>query len=166
MKYLVTILILIALFISCNPFAPSIDEDLGGNNFLADQSTVDGFFQNWSLAYNYRDTIIYQQLLHPDFIFSFRDYDANTDLSWDKETDIRKTHGLFTTSRYIDLVWNDYIFSVGDSTTWDATRLFYLQITFSESDIINITGRAKIRLTRENTTQDWQMLQWVDESNF
>lgn len=160
------IIILIVLIYSCNPFAPSIDDNLGGQNFLADQSTIDGFFQNFSLAYNYRDTIIYQQLLDEDFVFSYQDYDENTELKWDRETDIRKTHGLFTSSRYIDLVWNDYIFSEGDSVTWDATRLFLLQVTFSESDILNITGRAKIRLKRENSTSDWRMLQWVDESNF
>ncbi len=167
MKIFYHILFITLLFIlSCNPFAPRIDDNLGGQTFLADQSTVEGFFQNWSFAYNYRDTIIYQQLLSEDFIFSFRDYDINTDLTWDKETDVRKTHGLFTTSKYIDLVWNDYIFSIGDSTVWDATRLFFLQVTFSESDILNITGRAKIRLTRENTQEDWRMLLWVDESNF
>jgi hypothetical protein len=160
------IIILIILIYSCNPFAPSIDDNLGGQNFLADQSTIDGFFQNFSLAYNYRDTIIYQQLLDEDFVFSYQDYDKNTELKWDRETDIRKTHGLFTSSRYVDLVWNDYIFSEGDSVTWDATRLFLLQVTFSESDILNITGRAKIRLKRENSTSDWRMLQWVDESNF
>ena len=160
------IIILIVLIYSCNPFAPSIDDNLGGQNFLADQSTIDGFFQNFSLAYNYRDTIIYQQLLDENFVFSYQDYDKNTELNWDRETDIRKTHGLFTSSRYIDLVWNDYIFSEGDSVTWDATRLFLLQVTFSESDILNITGRAKIRLKRENSTSDWRMLLWVDESNF
>src|SRR5690606_24091213 len=107
------LLYILVILYACNPFAPSLDDTLGGQNFLADQSTVDGFFQNWSLAYNYRDTIIYQQLLHEEFVFSFRDYESNTDLNWDKETDIRKTHGLFTTSKYIDLVWNDYLFSTG-----------------------------------------------------
>lgn len=160
------IIILIVLIYSCNPFAPSIDDKLGGQNFLADQSTIDGFFQNFSLAYNYRDTIIYQQLLDENFVFSYQDYDKNTELNWDKETDIRKTHGLFTSSRYVDLVWNDYIFSEGDSVTWDATRLFLLQVTFSESDILNITGRAKIRLKRDNSKADWRMILWVDESNF
>ncbi len=160
------IILAILLIYSCNPFAPSLDDGLGGQNFLADQSTVDGFFQNFSLAYNYRDTIIYQQLLDQDFVFSYQDYDKNTELNWDRETDIRKTHGLFTSSRYVDLVWNDYLFSDGDSTTWDATRLFLLQVTFSESDILNITGRAKIRLKRENSKADWRMILWVDESNF
>lgn len=166
MKFILYIFSITIIMVSCNPFAPSIDNDLGGNDFLADQTTVDGFFQNWSSAYNYRDTIIYRQLLHPDFVFSYRDYDKNVDLSWDKLTDVRKTNGLFTTANYIDLSWNDYIFSIGDSVTWDATRLFYLQITFSESDVINITGRAKIRLKRENSKQNWQMSQWVDESSF
>lgn len=165
MKFLVSILLLLT-FWACNPFAPSIDENLGGKDFLADQKTIDGFFQNWGKAYNYRDTIIYRQLLHPEFVFSYRDYEKNTNLSWDRETDIRKTHGLFSTASYVDLVWNDYIFSTGDSLVWDATRLFYLQITFSESDIINISGRAKVRLKRASSNQDWQMVDWIDESDF
>lgn len=150
----------------CNPFAPTKDNDLAGDTFLADQSTVDGLFENWSIAYNYRDTLIYARLLSEDFTFYYRNFDLGTDHTWDRETDIRKTHGLFETSQYIDLVWNDYLLSDGDSLNWKATRQFYLQITFSESDIVTISGRANVEMNRAEAKDDWKIVEWIDESNY
>lgn len=159
--------ILFALIIgACNPFAPSRNDNLAGETFLADQSTVEGLFENWSLAYNYRDTIIYARLLSDEFTFYYRNFDLGTDHAWDRETDLRKTHGLFETSDYIDLVWNEYLISQGDSLNWKATRQFYLQITFSDNDIVTVTGRANVELVRKDPEDDWKLIEWSDESNF
>jgi hypothetical protein len=164
MRLFVTILTLI--LVSCNPFAPNRDDELGGNTFLSDQTTVDGLFENWALSYNFRDTLIYARVLSDDFVFSYRNFDLATDNNWDRETDIRKTHGLFSSSKYIDLVWNDYLFSNGDDTSHNATRQFSLQISFSDNDIVNINGRANVKLHRANLESEWKLLQWNDESNF
>lgn len=166
-NYKTYLIILFALiFSACNPFAPSRNDNLAGETFLADQTTVEGLFENWSLAYNYRDTLIYARLLSDDFTFNYRNFDLGTDHTWDRETDIRKTHGLFETSQYIDLVWNEYLISNGDSLSWNASRQFYLQITFSDNDIVTVAGRANVELVRKDPSEDWKLLEWSDESNF
>ncbi|MDC1068004.1 hypothetical protein OAQ99_02460 [Candidatus Kapabacteria bacterium] len=156
----------ILILSACNPFAPSKDNNLVGDTFLADQTNPEGVFENWSLAYNYRDTLIYARVLSDDFTFYYRNFDLGIDQSWDRETDIRKTHGLFETSQYIDLVWNEYLLSEGDSLNWNASRQFYLQITFSDNDIVTLSGRANVKLVRKNELENWKILEWSDETNF
>lgn len=160
------ILLILLILSACNPFAPSLDNNLAGDTFLADQSTVEGLFDNWSLAYNYRDTLIYARILSDEFNFYYRNFDLGTDQTWDRETDIRKTHGLFETCEYIDLVWNDYLLSSGDSLEWNAIRQFYLQITFADNDVVTVSGRANVNMKRESTEENWVITDWVDESNF
>lgn len=159
-------ILILYVFAACNPFAPGIDNDLGESSFLADQSTPDGLFENWSKSYYFRDTLIYARILHPDFRFSYRNFELNSNPTWDRETDIRKTYGLFASSQYVDLVWNEYLLSEGDSLNWNAIRQFSLQITFSDNDIVNLAGRANVQLKRDDPSEDWKLYFWQDESNY
>lgn len=166
MKKLLYIFPLIILWACANPFAPELVDEENRQNVLFDQTTVDGLFQNWSIAYNFRDTIVYSLLLDDEFMFTFRDFELGVDKSWSRETDMLTTHKLFQTSEYIELFWNDYLFTSGDSLLWDATRNFNLKITFSADDIVNITGRARVRLRRPTGDDNWKIYAWIDESNY
>ena len=166
MKKILIILFVLITFSCSNPFAPKLVEEEKIESVLADQSEVDGLFFNWSLAYNFQDTVIYTRLLSDNFTFSFRDFELGVDKSWGRQADMLTTNKLFQTAEFIELNWNEYIFSNGDSLNWDATRNFSLKITFSIDDIVNITGRARVKLIRPSSTEDWLIQTWIDESNF
>ncbi len=123
-------------------------------------------FQNFKQAYAFRDSTIYGQLLAPNFIFVYRDYDKGADVFWGRDDDIRTTYGLFQNVQRLDLVWNTIIDSQGDSIKINITRNFNLTVMFNASDIVRIDGYASMTLERNNTTDAWRISRWRDESNF
>ena len=168
-KILITTLLSIAavFVISCNnPFAPGLEKIEQEGAFLGDQKTIEGVFKNFRYAYTFRDTVVYGKLLHDDFTFIYRNYDKGVDQTWGRDEDMRATSRMFNGTQNLDLIWNDIVIDVGDSTLRDVSRSFILTITFSASDVVNIHGRANFRLKRQNTDEIWKILQWRDESNY
>lgn len=150
--------------ISCNPFAPELDVNLGsGGSLITDQKTIDGVFQNFQYAYSFRDTLIYSQLLNRDFTFSYRDYDLGADISWGRDEEMRVSSGMFQNTQRLDLTWNNIISMTTDST--HVVRSFNLTITFNPTDIIFIDGRANLTLEKD-ASMKWRIKHWIDESNF
>ena len=86
-----------------NPFAPRIDNSSTNTNILSDQKTIDGVFQNFTYAYTFKDTTIYGQLLTDDFIFTYFDYDLGIQVTWDRPTEMKTTHGLFQNTQQLTL---------------------------------------------------------------
>lgn len=161
------LIILAALNLSCvNPFAPKLGDGSGSQSILGDQRTVDGVFQNFKQAYLFRDTTIYGQLLAPNFIFIYKDYDKGADIFWGRDDDMRTTYGLFQNAQRLDLVWNTTIAEAGDSLKLTLTRNFNLTVTFNASDIMRLDGYANISLERSQQSDNWRITQWRDESNF
>ena len=116
---------------SCvNPFAPSIDENLGSNEgLISNQTDIGGVFQNFQYAYTFKDTLIYRQVLDKSFTFTYRDYDLGADVSWGRDDEMKVTYGLFQNSQRLDLIWNNIVSMTGDSTR--IIRSFNLTITFN-----------------------------------
>ncbi len=157
-------LFLLALNSCLNPFAPKLDNSIGSENTLiSDQSTVEGVFKNFQYAYTFKDTTIYGKLLSDDFTFVYRDYDKEIDVAWGRDEEMKVTYGLFNNSERIDLVWNNIVSVTGDST--NIIRSFNLTITFNPTDIIFVDGRVNLDL-RKNEKNKWQIVNWIDESNF
>ncbi len=158
-------LVLTFTVISCNnPFAPSIDDSPNSSGALiSDQKTVDGVFQNFLYAYTFKDTTIYGELIDPEFIFSFRDYDVGVDISWGRDDEMRVTQGLFKNSQDLDLRWNNIVSITEDST--NIVRSFDLTITFNPTDIILVDGRVNLTLVK-GADKKWRIKTWIDESNF
>ncbi len=150
---------------SClNPFAPKLDNSIGSESTLiSDQSTVEGVFRNFQYAYTFKDTTIYGKLLSDDFTFVYRDYDKEVDVAWGRDEEMKVTYGLFNNSERIDLVWNNIISVTSDST--NIIRSFNLTVTFNPTDIIFVDGRVNLDL-RKNGQNKWQIVNWLDESNF
>ncbi len=152
---------------SCNPFAPAIETGEDGNQgILGDQRTVEGVFQNFWYAYTFKDTTIYGQLLHRNFVFTYRDFDKLVDVSWGRDEDMLITDRMFKNATNLNLVWNNIVGLSGDSLTTDVTRSFNLVVTFNPTDVTRVDGRASFRLVREHPDQPWQIDRWRDESNF
>lgn len=169
MKKFLTILPLLLIFSSCNPFAPGLDENIAeGSSILGDPATIDGIFQNMKYAYTFRDTTIYGQLLNSDFSFSFTDYDRGVEVTWGRDEEMQTTRGLFMNVQRLDLVWNNIIAVSTDSLNLHASvsRNFNLTVTFNPGDVPRIDGYATLTLVRSDPQKPWQIVRWRDQSNF
>ncbi|MCH8325376.1 MAG: hypothetical protein IIB83_02255 [Bacteroidetes bacterium] len=150
-----------------NPFAPKLDfSSDNSTQTLSDITTIEGLFQNFKFAYTFRDTSIYGKLVSKDFIFTFRDFDKGFDVTWGRDDEMKTTNGLFTNSQRLDLIWNNIILSNVDTSNATIVRGFNLTVTFNPTDVIRIDGRVNLFLKREESTNNWQMVKWIDESGF
>ena len=161
-----TIVFSIFIINSCvNPFAPKLDYDIGSeSSLISDQKDIEGVFQNLQYAYTFRDTTIYGELLNKDFTFTYRDYDREVDIAWGREDEMRVTSGLFNNSERLDLIWNNIVAITSDST--NVVRSFNLTITFNPTDIIFVDGKVNLQLEKLSDKNKWQIITWIDESNF
>jgi hypothetical protein len=169
MRTLLTIasIFLAVAAIGCtNPFAPKLDEQISSvSSTLGDQRTVQGVFQNIQYAYTYRDTLIYGNLLHPDFRFEYYNSDRDADMRFLRDEEMRITNNLFKGADQIDLQWNDIISQDGDSLQVDVTRNYNLKVVLPGNEVFRIDGRARLRLVRESPEQVWLIKIWYDASN-
>lgn len=166
----VSVIIVIVFAAGCdNPFAPRLDTSPSGSgSILGDQTQIEGVFQNFKQSYAFRDSTIYGQLLAPNFIFVYRDYEKSADVFWGRDEDIRTTHGLFQNVQRLDLVWNTIVSSNVEPDSLKATilRNFNLTVTFSASDVVRVDGYANWTLERPKSGEVWKITRWRDESNY
>lgn len=163
------LLVLIAVGSGCdNPFAPRLQADLSPvGSTLGDQHTVEGVFQRISYAYNYRDTLIYGDLL--DSVFQFRYYnpERTSDVVYNRDEEMRVTSNLFSGVDQLGLQWNEIISQDGDQLQLDITRSYTLNIVLSGTiDVFRIDGRATLRLVRPTNNDTWHIRTWRDDSSF
>jgi hypothetical protein len=153
---------------SCtNPFAPRLEPELETpSSVLGDPRTVEGVFQNIRYAYNYRDTLIYGNLLHRDFEFRYYNTDRGTDVTFNRDEEMRITANLFKSADQIDLQWNDILSEDGDSLNYNVTRSYHLKLVLQASEVFRVDGRATLRLVRNSPNDAWLIRVWRDDSNF
>jgi hypothetical protein len=156
---------LFALTASCNPFAPKLDDSASSVQF-GDPHTIDGYFQSFAYAYEFKDTTLYGTLIAPDFIFSFIDYNLGVTVQWGRDDDMLTTANLFNGVQVLDLLWGDIIDSSGTQTSFDVTRTFSLDVTFNAGDIEHADGQAVFHLERASPSDPWKAGNWQDESNY
>jgi len=147
-----------------NPFAPGRDDAPAETG--CDQKSIEGLFRCFQTAYAFRDTTSYGQLIAPDFVFVYRDYDIGIDITWGRDTEMRSTYNLFQNAQKIDLIWNNITSTSIDSTRVNVVRGFNLTITFNPSDIERVDGYANLTMERARITDPWMIVRWRDESNF
>lgn len=165
LKLYIAIFFFTQFLLSCvNPFAPKLDESIGSEaSLISDLTNVDGIFQNLQYAYTFKDTTIYGSLLASDFTFSYRDYDREIDDAWGRDSEMRVTYGLFNNSERLDLIWNKIVAINSDST--NVIRSFNLTITFNPTDVVYVDGKVNLQLEKSKENK-WQIITWIDESNF
>jgi len=156
------------LFYGCtNPFNPSFDEGEDGGSVISDLKTPEGVFQNMQYAYTFKDTLIYGEIIAPDFLFTYHDYEQGFDDSWGREEEMRATYGLFQGTQRLDLIWNNIIISTIDSSTANFVRGFNLTVTLNSADLpFRANGRVNMSLTKNLQTGKWRISRWIDESNY
>jgi hypothetical protein len=161
------VLLLVALASCTNPFAPKLEPTLSsGNTTLGDQRTLDGVFQNIKYAYNYRDTLIYGNLLHPDFQFRYYNPDRGNYVAFNRDEEMRITYNLFKGADQIDLQWNEIRVQEGDSVKLSVTRAYNLKIALQANELFRVDGLATLQLVRNSVNDPWLIRLWSDDSNF
>jgi hypothetical protein len=176
-KSVYTYLLLITLISSCNnPFAPGLtDKDPNANMLLTEQRTAEEVLINFSYAYNFKDSLIYADLLDSTFNFSYTNFgtDPITQDHWGRDVDIKTTMGMFRHFQTINLVWDgtlDSRFTNSDSTEKTIWKSFKLTLD-GGLEISTLSGEAiftfkKKFLNLPDTTGTWKITSWIDKSKF
>ncbi len=147
-----------------NPFAPGRDDSPAEP--ACDPHTIEGAFRCFQAAYTFRDTTVYGQLIDPEFIFVYRDYDQGIDVTWGRDDEMRTTYGLFENTQKLDLVWNNIVSTSAESTQVNVVRGFNLTLVFNPADIERVDGYANLTFQRDRPTDPWKIVHWRDESNY
>lgn len=153
-----------------NPFAPKLDDGEGAvSTILTDQKTPQDVMKNFAFAYNFRDSLVYSDLIDSTFLFISKNYATNpvTDLKWGRETELKTTAGLFRSYQTINLVWSSTIFedfTNTDSSEVELKQLF--QLTFNGGNIIPTLNGEALFLLRKNGDGVWKITRWEDKAAF
>lgn len=165
------------LAVGCNPFAPELTDDLSGKALiLTEQKTPQDVLTNFSYAYNFKDSLVYSDLLDSSFLFISKNFatDPVTDLIWGRDVDIKTTVGMFRHFQTINLTWQGTVFNRPlneDSTVVEIKNTFQLTLN-GGSDIPPLNGEALFIFQRKiigslpDTTHIWKIIRWEDLSSF
>ena len=150
-----------------NPFAPSVREGDLFEDILGNPRTVEGFFTRFQNAYQLRDTTLYGPLIHPEFRFTFRDFEQNVDVAWGRNQELTSTFNMFAQTREIQLTWNNIVAEIvnTDNNQAQIIRRFNLALVLDNSDILRTDGSANFVLERSDSLESWQVIRWRDESD-
>jgi hypothetical protein len=164
------VLLLGLLVVACNPFAPALNEvPTDQNQLLGNPVTVRGFFDRFRAAYQLRDSTLYGQLLTPQFTFTYRDFAANVDRSWNRDVDANTTYRLFRAARSTNLQWTQFLpatDTLKSDTLAYVERSFLLTIEQRDDERFSGSGTARVVLIRKNRNDPWRMRSWYDRSEF
>ncbi|RMH62853.1 MAG: hypothetical protein D6677_08810 [Calditrichaeota bacterium] len=171
MKFKGTLYIFIVILsVACNPFAPRLDQNAGMHTeILTDQSSPQDVMTNFEYAYNFKDSVVYSDLLDSSFIFVSKNYATTpvTDIIWGRDTDIRTTVRLFRHFQTIRLNWGGTIreiYLTEDSSLVEMKQIF--QLTFDGGrEIPTLNGEA-LFILKEKSGGIWKIVRWEDLSTF
>jgi len=166
--WIIIIIICGGFFISClNPFAPKLTYSLEAGDFVVtQQQSPEEVLQNFKVAYTFRDSLLYSDLLDTGFVFVYFDPNEGTSgrfVSWGRATDLRTTGRLFRHFQVINLVWNTTIYGWQNEETCGLSKGFNLTLIGENSDF-NLSGRAVFSF-RKCKDKKWRITRWKDESD-
>jgi len=164
-----TLFIIGLILISCNPFSPELaDGDVNAGLIITAQKSPEDVLTNFSFAYNFKDSLVYSDLLDSSFIFLSKDFstDPVTDLNWGRDVDIRKTNKMFRYFQSLDLVWGRSVnqsFIDEDSLLYELSTNFQLTIDGAK-EYSTITGIALFHFIKK-PSGIWKITRWEDKSD-
>lgn len=150
-----------------NPFAPELTNSLETSDMIVTaQQSPDEVLQNFKLAYTFRDSLLYSNVLDTSFLFVYFDPNEGSSgrfISWGREDDLSTTGGLFRHFQVIDLVWNATLYEILEDDTGELSKGFSLTLVGEESDY-KLSGRAvfSFKKCQDNV---WRITRWKDESD-
>ena len=168
-RKIMLVLMLFPLYSCINPFAPTETDDLHGvGEIITDQLTPEDVLINFKYAYNFKDSLVYSDLIDNSFLFISKNYstDPVTDITWGRDIDIKTTVGLFRHFQTINLLWGGTIYHYysNDSTVAEIKKTFQLTLNGGK-DIPALNGEALFYITKEESGI-WRITRWEDLSTF
>jgi len=124
---------------------------------------------NFTYAYNFKDSLVYSDLLDSSFIFVSRNYatDPVTDIIWGRDTDLKTTAGLFRHFQTLSLIWGGTIreaYINADSTLVEMKQVFQLTLDGGR-EIPTLNGEA-LFILQKSASGIWRINRWDDLSTY
>lgn len=175
----VTILVCMASYwFACrNPFAPKLEKTLNFDLLITEQKTPEDVLQNFKLAYFFRDSLLYSELLDSSFTFIYFDPNIESSgrfVSWSRDTDLRTTGRLLREFDVINLVWESTVYE--DTLEWDNNgrplkieqiNRFSLKLSDSDQGFdFDLWGNAHFIFRYCHYDEKWRIIRWKDESYY
>lgn len=154
----------------CNPFAPSLSDDESDVSLiLTEQRTPQEVMTNFAFAYNFKDSLVYSDLIDTTFLFISKNFATNpvTDITWGRDTDLKTTAGLFKHFQTLNLVWSGTVFEDyldNDSTEVELKQIFQLTLN-GGAEIPTLNGEA-LFILKKNSSDVWKITRWEDKATF
>lgn len=166
--FFVSIVLPLCSFQGCvNPFAPKLTHSLeSGSLIVTPQRSLEEVLQNFKVAYTFRDSLLYSDLLDTAFVFVYFDFNEGTSgrfVSWSREVDLLTTGRLFRHFQVIDLVWNETLYRWEGEESGEMSKGFSLTLVGTDSDY-RLLGRAVFSF-RKCSDEKWRITRWKDESD-
>jgi hypothetical protein len=157
----------IVLLFCVNPFAPKLTKSLEGTDLVVtEQKTPEEVLQNFKVAYTFKDSLLYSDLLDTAFIFVYFDPGEGASgrfVSWGRDVDLLTTGRFFRHFEMVDLVWNATLYGWKDNESGELGKGFSLSLVSPDSDY-RISGRALFSF-RKCKDGKWRITRWKDESD-
>ncbi len=174
---LLLILVLVALAVSCfNPFSPSV---VGPSVLrpIAAQIDPDSVLYNFRYAYENRDSIVYENCLDEDFVYTYWDQDDiqgifETELM--RSDDLRVTRALFRSFDDISLdKWE--VEPAPDSEdrvtgeVWKVRMVTYVLLVWDTDgdrnyESYSASGSAEFLFRKSEKDHLWRIVRWIDRT--
>ena len=166
--------LLALLFLACyNPFSPPV---LGpsGLKLVAFQNSPDSVLYNFKYAYENRDSIVYENCLDEDFIFTYWDQSKTGEGIEETELlrseDVKVTKALFRS--YEDIKLDKWLVEPASDTgvgeeVWKVRNVeFHLSVRDIDGEYQNLdaTGKAEFLFRRSERDNLWRIVRWIDRS--
>jgi len=159
--------VLLLLFLQClNPFAPRLDQKGLQTLMLTEQQSPDEVLQNFVYAYNFKDSLVYADLLDSSFVFVYFDPNLGSSgrfVSWGRDVDLKTTGRLFRNFDTITLTWNSTIYEINDGKTAELSKTLKLNL-FGKAGDFSLSGNAIFSFKKCGYDGKWRITRWKDES--
>jgi len=168
--------VILNLLIGClNPFAPKLEKSPELKFLITEQQNPEEVLKNFKLAYFFRDSVLYSDVLDTSFMFYY--FDINLDESgrwdnWGRDTDLKTTGRLFRVFDVINLVWESSIYE--DTLSLDQNsepekieiiKRFSLKLLQTNEGIdYDLWGKAVFTFIKNKYDGKWRIYRWKDDS--
>jgi hypothetical protein len=142
-----------------NPFAPALRGTTG--SLWTNASTVGKLLQNFTTAYEVRDSLEYSDLLADDFQFQYYDAQLQRTDGWYRETDLRTTARMFRSFDNIALIWGSLAPGVDTVSAEDTEVDVQVQYQLILDELSPVIGFAHFKLYKP-TGDRFRILLWQD----
>jgi len=174
---LLLILILLALAVSCfNPFSPSV---VGPSVLrpIAAQIDPDSVLYNFRYAYENRDSIVYENCLDEDFVYTYwdqQDIQGIVESEFLRSEDLRVTKDLFRVFDDISLdKWEvepapDSLDSI-TGEIWKVRVVTYVLLVWDTDgdrnyESYSASGSAEFLFRKSEKDNLWRIVRWIDRT--